>query len=151
MFLEEPSAGSSVDIVEFDLMINYQGSPPPTMYISGKPFVLAQQSACQRIPMQRHNQFPGNNSSKAAEIANGLIVSLNSVVIGFIYIRNDGTVIYEDGFVHGPSVPKGPHKKVFQALRVRSPNPAGEGELIKLKTDPFLALLRAGFGLTSCY
>ena len=132
-------------------MLNYQGSPPPTMYISGKPFVLAQQSSCQRIPMQRHNQFPGNNPSKAAEIANGLIVSLNSVVVGFIYIRNDGTVIYEDGFVRGPMVPKGPEKKVFRVLRVHSPNPAGVGGLITLKTDPFLALLRAGFGLTSCY
>lgn len=121
------------------------------MYNVGKPFVLAQQSSCRRIPMQRHDQFPGNNPSKAAEIADGLIVSLNSVVVGFIYIRNDGTVIYEDGFVHGPSVPKGPRKKVFQALRALPPKPAGEGGLITLKTDPILALLRAGFGLTSCY
>jgi len=121
------------------------------MYNSGKPFVLAQQSLCQRIPVQRHNQFHGNNPSKAAEIADGLIVSLNSVVVGFIYIRNDGTVIYEDGFVQGPSVPKGLRKKVFQALRILPPNPGGEGGLLILKTDPFLALLRARFGLASCY
>lgn len=121
------------------------------MYNVGKPFVLAQQSLCRRIPMQRHNQFPGNNSSQAAEIAHGLIVSLHSVVVGFIYIRNDGTVIYQDGFVRGPSVPKGPRKMVFNSLRALPPNPAGEGGLITLKTDPFLALLRARFGLTSCY
>jgi len=121
------------------------------MYIVGKPFVLARQSLCRRIPMQRHDQFPGNDPSTAAEIANGLIVSLNSVVVGFIYVRNDGTAIYEDGFINGPSVPKQPREKALRALRASPPKPAGAGGLITLKGRTLMTLVRAGFGLTSCY
>ena len=133
------------------MMINHQVPPPSTMYLAGKPFVLAQQSLCQRIPVQRHNQFPGNDPSHAAEIAHGLIVSLNSVVVGFIYVRNDGTVIYEDGFIDGPSVPRASQAKALHTLRIPPQVPASGGALITLKADPLMTLFRAGFALTSCY
>ncbi len=124
---------------------------PSTMYEVGKPFVLAQQSLCRRIPVQRHNQFPIDDLSNAAEIAHGLIVSLDSVVVGFMYIRNDGTVIYEDGFIDGPSVPAGPRSRVFKALGIPPQIPAGTGALVIVKNDPFESVARKGFGLTSCY
>ena len=124
------------------------------MFLAGKPFVLAQQWLCSSIglPLNQYSQFPGNDPSHAAEIAHGLIVSLNSVVVGFIYVRNDGTVIYEDGFITSPSVPRASRAKALRTLRVPSPLPAGVGALITLKADhPLMTLFRAGFGLSSCY
>ena len=132
-------------------MIGLQIPPASTEYISGKPFVLAEQSLCRRIPIQRHDQFPGNNQSSAAEIANGLIVSLNSVVVGFIYIRNDGKVIYEDGFINGPTVPEASQRKALRALQIPPQVPAGAGAFVMLRHDPLMTLVRAGFGVASCY
>lgn len=133
------------------MLLSNHTAPPSSTYEVGKPFILAQQSLCRRIPVARHDQFPGNDPSKSAEIAHGVIVSLDSVVVGFVFIRNDGTAIYEDGFIDGPSVPKGPRLKVFGALRVPLQIPEATGAMVILKSDPLSTIVSKGFGLTSCY
>ena len=122
-----------------------------TIGMIGRPTHIVQQRICRRIPIQRDDQLPGAEPSRAAEAAHALIVSLHSVVLGFVYIRKDGVSYYEDGSIGRLSVPSRLRSIVLKALQVQTTALQARGSLARLQGPPFTKLIREGFGLTSCY
>ena len=132
-------------------MITAQSSPQVTTGTIGRPTKIVRQRICSQITVRRHDQMPGNVVSHSAEVEHALVVGLHSVVLGFIYIRNDGTSFYEDGSIRNLFVPSRLRSKILKDLRIQPRTPRASGTISRLPSSPLVKLVRDGYSLTSCY